>query len=170
MTIYQGCWGVTLFYARIANGGLIFNAYNGKQSYAIAFEDMVPMLESKKKVMIVEDNHLNRKLFNDLLQVHGYDTIMTDRPTEAVQMVRQHRPHLILMDIQLPEISGLEVIKRILADPTIADIPIVAVTAFAMKGDQERILEQGCKAYLAKPISVSTFIATVQKFVREDAA
>lgn len=118
-----------------------------------------------KKVMVVEDNHLNRKLFNDLLQVHGYETIMTDRPLEAVDLVIKNMPDLILMDIQLPEISGLEVIRRIKERPEIASIPIVAVTAFAMKGDEERILAHGCKAYLAKPISVSTFIETVRKYI-----
>ena len=118
-----------------------------------------------KTILIVEDNDLNMKLFNDLLQAHGYDTLQTKDGLEAVTMVRENRPDLVLMDIQLPEISGLEVTRMIKADNQTKDIPVIAVTAFAMKGDEERIREGGCEGYIAKPISVPTFLETVAKFL-----
>jgi len=115
-----------------------------------------------KTVLIVEDNDLNMKLFNDLLEAHGYLTLKTASGTEALELVRSHLPDLVLMDIQLPEVSGEVVIQWIKADETIKHIPIVAVTAFAMKGDEERIRSKGCEAYLSKPISIAKFIETVK--------
>jgi two-component system cell cycle response regulator DivK len=116
-------------------------------------------------VLIVEDNELNMKLFNDLLGAHGYRTIQTRNGFEALELARKHRPDLILMDIQLPEVSGLEVIKWLKDDDDLCRIPIVAVTAFAMKGDEERIRSGGCEAYISKPISVMAFLETVRKFI-----
>jgi two-component system cell cycle response regulator DivK len=84
---------------------------------------------------------------------------------EALELARNHRPDLILMDIQLPEVSGLEVTKWLKEDESLAQIPVVAVTAFAMKGDEEKIREGGCEAYIAKPISVSSFLDTVRSFL-----
>ena len=118
-----------------------------------------------KKVLIVEDNELNMKLFNDLLEAHGYFTLQTKDGMDALRIARQHHPDLILMDIQLPQVSGLEVTRWIKDDPELRAIPVVAVTAFAMKGDEERIREGGCEAYLSKPISVSKFIETVRRFI-----
>jgi two-component system cell cycle response regulator DivK len=118
-----------------------------------------------KKVLIVEDNELNMKLFNDLLEAHGYETLQTQDGFKALEMAREHMPDLILMDIQLPEVSGLEVTKWLKDDDDLAAIPVVAVTAFAMKGDEERIREGGCEAYLSKPITVMTFIETVRRFL-----
>ncbi len=118
-----------------------------------------------KKVLIVEDNDLNMKLFNDLLEAHGYDTLQTNNGIEALELARRHRPHLILMDIQLPEVSGLEVTRLIKQDDELRGIPIVAVTAFAMKGDEEKIRDGGCEAYIAKPISVASFLQTVERLV-----
>ncbi|HIF10932.1 MAG TPA: response regulator [Sneathiellales bacterium] len=106
-----------------------------------------------------------RELFRDLLVANGYQTLGTSHRVEALELTRQHKPDLILMDIQLAEVSGLEVTRWIKEDPEIANIPIVAVTAFAMKGDEEKILEGGCEAYLAKPISVDLFIETVKSFL-----
>jgi two-component system cell cycle response regulator DivK len=120
-----------------------------------------------KTVLIVEDNELNMKLFHDLLEAHGYSTIETRNGIEALDLARKHRPDLILMDIQLPEVSGLEVTKWIKEDDELRSIPVVAVTAFAMKGDEERIREGGCEAYLSKPISVSKFLETVRHFVKD---
>jgi len=117
-----------------------------------------------KTVLIIEDDDLNMKLFNDLLQAEGYDTVQAKDGRQAVDLVRETRPDLILMDIQLPEISGIELTKTIKADAALKDIPIVAVTAFAMKGDEERILEGGCDGYIAKPISVPNFLETVAQF------
>jgi len=118
-----------------------------------------------KKILIVEDNELNMKLFTDLLDAHGYETQQTREGLKAISMARTFKPDLILMDIQLPEVSGLEVTKWIKDDENLADIPIVAVTAFAMKGDEKRIRDGGCSAYISKPISVTGFLATVRKFV-----
>src|SRR5215471_13730113 len=118
-----------------------------------------------KTVMIVEDNELNMKLFHDLLEAHGYSTVGTRSGTEALDLARRHHPDLILMDIQLPEVSGLEVTRWLKGDPDLQRIPVVAVTAFAMKGDEERIREGGCEAYLSKPISVGKFIETVRHFL-----
>jgi two-component system cell cycle response regulator DivK len=118
-----------------------------------------------KTVLIVEDNELNMKLFHDLLEAHGYAPLGTRNGMEALELARQHRPDLILMDIQLPEVSGLEVTKRLKDDQDLRHIPVVAVTAFAMKGDEERILAGGCEAYLSKPISVGKFIETVRQFL-----
>ena len=118
-----------------------------------------------KKVLIVEDNELNMKLFHDLLDAQGYETLETRDGLQALALARLHRPDLILMDIQLPEISGLEVTKWLKEDDELAKIPVIAVTAFAMKGDEERIREGGCEAYLSKPISVGLFLSTVRKFL-----
>ncbi len=116
-----------------------------------------------KKILIVEDNELNMKLFHDLLEAHGYETLQTQEGLKALDIAREHHPDLILMDIQLPEVSGLEVTKWLKADDELASIPVIAVTAFAMMGDEERIREGGCEAYISKPITVSTFLETIRK-------
>lgn len=121
----------------------------------------------KKSILIVEDNELNMKLFNDLLEAHGYRTLQTRNGQEALELARTHRPDLILMDIQLPEVSGLEVTRWIKSDETLRHIPIIAITAFAMKGDEEKILDGGCEAYLSKPISIVKFLETVRSYLAE---
>jgi two-component system cell cycle response regulator DivK len=123
-----------------------------------------------KKVLIVEDNELNMKLFSDLLEAHGYETVGTNNGLNALDLAREHSPDLILMDIQLPEVSGLEVTKWLKDDDDLSSIPVIAVTAFAMKGDEERIREGGCEAYMSKPISISVFIETIRGFLGEEAA
>ena len=120
-------------------------------------------LMMSKKVLIVEDNELNMKLFHDLLDSQGYQTLQTREGLQAMALARQHMPDLILMDIQLPEVSGLEVTKWLKADDELQSIPVVAVTAFAMKGDEERIRNGGCEAYISKPISVMHFLDVVRK-------
>ncbi len=117
-----------------------------------------------KTVLIVEDNELNMKLFQDLLEAHGYETLQTKDGKQALKLAQEHRTDLIIMDIQLPEVSGLEVTGWIKNDENIRHIPIIAVTAFAMKGDEEKMREGGCEAYIAKPISVTKFIDTVNRF------
>jgi two-component system cell cycle response regulator DivK len=107
------------------------------------------------------------KLFHDILAAAGYDTIQTRNGLEALELARRYHPALILMDIQLPEISGLEVTKWLKEDDDLRHIPVVAITAFAMKGDEERIRSGGCEAYISKPISVGNFLETVQRFVGE---
>lgn len=118
-----------------------------------------------KKVLIVEDNDLNLKLFRDLLEANGYITVETKEGINATELVRREKPDLILMDIQLPEISGLDVTRKIKADKSICDIPIIAVTAFAMKDDEEKILRAGCEAYISKPISIVSFLETLKRFL-----
>ncbi|MBX9618647.1 response regulator [Candidatus Raskinella chloraquaticus] len=118
-----------------------------------------------KTVLIVEDNELNMKLFHDLLEANGYRTLQTRNGKDALGLARQHRPDLILMDIQLPEISGLQVTEEIKRDEELRSIPVIAVTAFAMKGDEERIRAGGCEAYISKPISIAKFIETVRQFL-----
>ena len=125
---------------------------------------MVRVMMSKK-VLIVEDNELNMKLFHDLLDAQGYETLQTREGPQALALAREHRPDLILMDIQLPEISGLEVTKWLKEDDDLTHIPVVAVTAFAMKGDEEVIRQGGCEAYISKPISVTSFLETVRRFI-----
>src|SRR6188768_4563172 len=118
-----------------------------------------------KTVLIVEDNELNMKLFHDLLEAHGYQTVGTRNGLEALDLARAHHPDLILMDIQLPEVSGLEVTKWLKEDDELHVIPVIAVTAFAMKGDEERIRQGGCEAYVSKPISVPKFLETLKTYL-----
>ena len=118
-----------------------------------------------KKVLIVEDNELNMKLFHDLLDSQGYETLQTREGLQALALARAHHPDLILMDIQLPEVSGLVVTKWLKEDDELAMIPVIAVTAFAMKGDEERIREGGCEAYISKPISVAHFLDTIKRLL-----
>jgi two-component system cell cycle response regulator DivK len=119
-----------------------------------------------KKILIVEDNELNMKLFTDLLQAHGYETRQTREGLKAIGIAKSYKPDLILMDIQLPKVSGLEVTKWIKDDKATRDIPVVAVTAFAMRGDEKRIREGGCEAYISKPISINSFLSTIRKFTK----
>ena len=120
-----------------------------------------------KSILIVEDNELNMKLFNDLLEAHGYRTVQARNGVEAVELARAHHPNLILMDIQLPEVSGLQVTQWIKDDESLRSIPVVAITAFAMKGDEEKIRQGGCEAYLSKPISVVKFLETVRNYASD---
>ena len=123
--------------------------------------------EMAKTVLIVEDNELNMKLFNDLLESRGCRIIQTRNGVEAVELARKHRPDLILMDIQLPEVSGLQVTQWLKDDEELRSIPVIAVTAFAMKGDEEKMRQGGCEAYLSKPISVVKFFETVDLFLKD---
>ena len=120
-----------------------------------------------RTVLIVEDNELNMKLFHDLLDAHGYQTLQTRSGVEALKIARERRPDLILMDIQLPEVSGLEVTRWLKDDEELREIPVIAVTAFAMKGDEQRIRQGGCEAYISKPISIGTFLDTVRRYLGE---
>lgn len=124
-----------------------------------------PEQAAKKLVLVIEDNKLNLKLFNDLLEFHGYRTVTTATGVGAVELVRQHKPDLILLDVQLPGISGLEISKTIKQDSALKHIPIIAVTAFAMKGDEEKIRESGCDDYISKPINVRAFIQKMETYL-----
>ena len=105
------------------------------------------------------------KLFHDLLESQGYEILQTRYGMEALKMAWSEKPDLILMGILLPEGSGLEVTKWLKEDDDLKEIPVIAVTAFAMKGDEEKFREGGCEAYIAKPISVANFLATVDRFL-----
>ncbi len=126
---------------------------------------MIEMERMTNTILIVEDNELNMKLFRDLLEAHGYDTLEAKNGKDALKLIHNHHPDLIIMDMQLPEVSGLEVTRQIKNDDEIKTIPVVAVTAFAMKGDEEKFRTGGCEAYIAKPISVAQFVDTVKRFV-----
>lgn len=121
-----------------------------------------------KKILIVEDNDLNLKLFRDLLGANGYTTFETREGIEAISMTRKIQPDLIIMDIQLPEISGLDVTRKIKADAAIKHIPVIAVTAFAMKDDEDKIMRAGCEAYLSKPIAIDDFLRTIRRFLEPE--
>ena len=118
-----------------------------------------------KTVLIVEDNELNMKLFHDLLEAHGYDTLQTKDGMEALKIARAHRPDLILMDIQLPEVSGLEVTKWIKEDDDLRSIPIIAVTSYALSGDEAKGRRAGCDAYVTKPYSTRQLLAKIREFL-----
>ena len=118
-----------------------------------------------KKILIVEDNDLNLKLFRDLLGANGYLTFETKEGIEAISLTRNVMPVWMGVDIQLPEISGLDITRKIKADNTIKHIPIIAVTAFAMKDDEEKIMAAGCEAYLSKPIAIDMFLSTIRRFL-----
>ncbi len=128
-------------------------------------QDSFMKANSEKTVLVVEDNELNMKLFHDLLEAQGYNILQSKDGMEALSIARTHKPDLILMDIQLPEVSGLEVTKWLKEDDNLRAIPVIAVTAFAMKGDEEKIREGGCEAYIPKPISVTKFLETVERFL-----
>lgn len=114
-----------------------------------------------KKVIIVEDNELNLKLFTDLLRAHQFEVTGKRDGRDIIETVQNVMPDLIIMDIQLPNISGLDLIETISANAQLSHIPILAVTAYAGKGDEERILSAGAKAYLSKPVSVMNFLEAV---------
>jgi two-component system cell cycle response regulator DivK len=121
-----------------------------------------------KTVLIVEDNELNMRLFNDLLQASGYDTLQACVGLDAIPLAEARHPDLILMDIRLPDISGLEVTKMLKAREDLRHIPVIAITASHLKGDEQRYRDQGCDGFIAKPISVPLFLETVEKFLEED--
>jgi two-component system cell cycle response regulator DivK len=119
-----------------------------------------------KTVLIVEDNELNMKLFHDLLEAHGIQTVETRHGNNVLDLARERRPDLILMDIQLPEVSGLDVTRWLKEDKELQSIPVIAVTAFAMKGDEQKIREGGCQDYISKPISVTHFMDMIHKYLK----
>jgi two-component system, cell cycle response regulator DivK len=114
------------------------------------------------QVLVVEDNEKNMKLFRDVLQAAGYDTIEANTAGEALDLAATNRPDLVLMDIQLPDMDGLEALRRLRADERTAAMPIVALTALAMEGDRERFLAAGFDGYISKPVDIARFVATVR--------
>ena len=124
-----------------------------------------PQRSAPKRILIVEDNELNMKLLNDVLEAYGYDVIKTASGAAVLELARQHGPDLILIDIQLPDISGLEAVRQLKGHAQTKAIPVIAVTAFAMAGDQRRALDSGCDGYIAKPIMLREFLLTVEDFL-----
>ena len=118
--------------------------------------------ETRKRILIVEDNQPCLRLLNDVLKVHGYEILKTTKGLEAINLARDCRPDLILMDIRLPDISGLEATRLLKQDHQTKCIPIIAVTAFAMPGDEAKALESGCDAYIAKPVVVHNLLRTIE--------
>lgn len=118
-----------------------------------------------KRVLVVEDNELNLKLFCDLLRAHGYETAPVRDGREAVATARAFNPDLVITDIQLPHMSGLDIIGRMKADPTLRSVPIMAVTAYAGQEDEARIRAAGANAYVTKPISVMRFVEEVRALI-----
>jgi two-component system cell cycle response regulator DivK len=114
-----------------------------------------------QKILVVEDNELNLKLFCDLLRAHGYAAEPVRDGREALARAREFQPDLIVMDIQMPYISGLELIEQLKGDDELKRMPIMAVTAYAAKGDEERIRDAGAEGYVSKPISLMKFIGSV---------
>lgn len=117
----------------------------------------------QKKILIIEDNELNLKLFNDLLDAHGYKTVESRDGRKAFEITMRENPDLIIMDIQLPNISGIDVIRQIKSDKKLKHIPIIAVTAYAMQDDEERIMSAGCEGYISKPIEIASFVEKVRE-------
>ena len=122
-----------------------------------------------EKILVVEDNAVNRRLAEFLLRSHGYKVLEVASAPAAFELLKQERPDLILMDIQLPGMDGLEATKKLKVDPVLCDIPVIAVTSYAMKGDRERALAAGCAGYLSKPIDKATLIREIDACLRRPA-
>ena len=120
---------------------------------------------SLKKILIVEDNELSMKLVNDLLEFRGYEIFQATLGGDALRIVRESHPDLVLLNLQLPDMSGLDVARALKADTATQAIPVVAVTAFAMQEDEEKAREAGCDGYVTKPIRIQAFLHTVETFL-----
>lgn len=116
---------------------------------------------SDRIVLVVEDNAANMRLCTEILEAQDYLVLQATHGLEGLQLARERKPHVILMDMQLPDISGLDVTRRLKEDDDLKAIPVIAVTASAMKGDEEKYLQGGCDAYISKPISIPDFLQTV---------
>jgi len=123
------------------------------------------MADHPKRILIVEDNETDVRLLRDILEWRGYETLQTGNGLEAINLAFANLPDLILMDIQLPEVSGLEVTRRLRGDELSQRIPIIAVTAFAMGWHEREALDSGCDAYISKPISILGFLSTIESFL-----
>jgi len=133
----------------------------------LTMQGVAPQKSATKRILIVEDNPLNMKLLRDVLEAHGYETITTGEGGAALTLACERQPDLILMDLQLPDISGFDAVRQLKDDASTRTIPVVAVTAFAMSGDERKALNSGCDAYVAKPISLHKFIEVVERFIGE---
>lgn len=118
-----------------------------------------------KRIMVVEDNDLNRKLFCDVLKANGFDVASVADGRSVIELAKDYSPHLIIMDIQLPGVSGIDLIQTAREESLLQKVPILAVTAFAAKGDEERVISAGATKYLAKPVSIVPFMGTVTEMI-----
>ena len=123
------------------------------------------MTAAARKILVVEDNDMNMQLVEFLLEEGGYDIVKAASGEEALAVTREHEPDLILMDIHLPGMDGLSVVRAMKTDDRTSRIPILALTAHAMRGDKDRFLEAGCDGYISKPIDVKTFIASIEQYL-----
>jgi two-component system, cell cycle response regulator DivK len=119
---------------------------------------------ASQRVLIAEDNEKSMKLFRDVLQVNGYETLEATTGGQAVDLAAAHQPDLVLMDIRLPDIDGVDALNRLRADERMASIPVLALTAQAMHGDRERFLAAGFDGYISKPVNVVELLATVRQY------
>ena len=123
---------------------------------------------AKEKILVIEDNQMNMMLVRDLLQLEGYTVVEAMDAEKGVQLAREHLPDLILMDIQLPGMDGLEATRLICQDPVLKTVPVVALTSYAMKGDEQMAREAGCVGYIAKPLDTRSFNNIVSGFLKSD--
>ena len=121
------------------------------------------------RILVVEDNEKNMKLVRDVLQASGYLTLEADTGVRGIELAVEHRPELVLMDVQLPDIDGVEVLRRLRADERTASLPVLAFTAQAMDGDRERFLAAGFDGYLSKPVDIADLVSTVKRHCEERA-
>jgi two-component system cell cycle response regulator DivK len=121
-----------------------------------------------KKILVVEDNEQNLILIRDILEYHGHAVVTAQNGEEGIRMAREHRPHLILMDIQMPVMDGYTAVKILRSDPGLQDMRIIAVTALAMSGDKEKVLQAGFDGYLAKPVETRQLSAMIKKHLGEE--
>jgi two-component system, cell cycle response regulator DivK len=119
------------------------------------------------QILVVEDNEKNMKLFREILVATGYRTLEATTGGEAVALAAEHSPDLVLMDIQLPDIDGVEALDRLRADERFSAVPVLALTAQAMEGDRERFLAAGFDGYLSKPVDIAEFVATVKRYCED---
>ena len=122
---------------------------------------------TSRQILVVEDNERNMRLFCDVLRASGYRTLEATTGESAVERALEHGPDLVLMDIQLPDIDGVEALARLRADERSASLPVLALTAQAMEGDRERFLAAGFDGYLSKPVDIAEFVATVKRYCED---
>jgi two-component system cell cycle response regulator DivK len=121
---------------------------------------------SAKKILLVEDNPVNRRLAGFLLRSQGYNVVEATNAVEALEIIAKNRPDLIVMDIQLPEMDGLEATTKLKAQPATAEIPVIAVTSYAMAGDREKAFAAGCSGYVTKPIDKTVFLTEISRHLK----
>ncbi len=118
-----------------------------------------------KTILVIEDNELNMKLVRSLLKIGNYEVLEAVDAETGMQLIRKHRPDLVLMDVQLPGMDGLKATRIIKEDPALIDVPVVALTSYAMQGDEEKAAEAGCNGYITKPLDTKAFLEIIDQFI-----